>query len=209
VKYWDGQFDDARLALALARTAAARGALVVNHCEVKGLIHECRQSGGRDLRGRRNAAEALNLRARCVVNATGVWVDDLAPDGRRRRRPAVKAHGGAQPGRALVVDREFLPGDHALLVPKTADGRVLFAVPWLGKLILGTTDTPRHDVVREPEPFKDEVAFILGESARYLARAPQRSDVRSMLGGPASAWSNPAGEEATTPRPRAANTRCW
>ena len=79
----------------------------------------------------------------------------------------------------LVVDREFLPGDHALLVPKTRDGRVLFAVPWLGKLILGTTDTPRHDLALEPEPFGHEVAFILNESARYLRRAPQRADVRS------------------------------
>jgi len=83
----------------------------------------------------------------------------------------------------LVVDRAFLPGTHALLVPKTADGRVLFAVPWLGKTILGTTDTPREDVVREPVPFKDEVEFILGESARYLARAPTRADVRSVWVG--------------------------
>jgi glycerol-3-phosphate dehydrogenase len=83
----------------------------------------------------------------------------------------------------LVVDRSFLPGTHALLVPKTADGRVLFAVPWLGKTILGTTDTPRDDVVREPTPFKDEVEFILGESARYLSRAPTRADVRSVWVG--------------------------
>ena len=83
----------------------------------------------------------------------------------------------------LVVDRAFLPGDHALLVPKTTDGRVLFAVPWLGKTILGTTDTPRQDLAREPMPFAEEVAFILGESARYLARAPQRSDVRSVWVG--------------------------
>jgi glycerol-3-phosphate dehydrogenase len=83
----------------------------------------------------------------------------------------------------LVVDRHFAPGDHALLIPKTADGRVLFAVPWLGKTILGTTDTPRHDLAREPEPFADEVAFILQESARYLSRAPQRSDVRSVWVG--------------------------
>jgi glycerol-3-phosphate dehydrogenase len=83
----------------------------------------------------------------------------------------------------LVVDRDFFPGDHALLIPKTADGRVLFAVPWLGKVILGTTDTPRHDLAREPEPFAEEVAFILGESARYLRRAPQRRDVRSVWVG--------------------------
>jgi glycerol-3-phosphate dehydrogenase len=83
----------------------------------------------------------------------------------------------------LIVDRKFLPGSHALLIPKTADGRVLFAVPWLGKTILGTTDTPRHDLAREPTPFAEEVRFILGESARVLSRAPQRSDVRSIWVG--------------------------
>ena len=83
----------------------------------------------------------------------------------------------------LVVDRDFLPSDHALMVPKTADGRVLFAVPWLGKLILGTTDTPRHDLAREPVAMRDEVAFILGEAARYLRRAPRAQDVRSIWVG--------------------------
>jgi glycerol-3-phosphate dehydrogenase len=83
----------------------------------------------------------------------------------------------------LVVDRDFLPGDHALLVPKTEDGRVLFAVPWLGKVILGTTDTPRSDMPREPQAFEDEVAFILNESARYLSKPLSRSDVRSVWVG--------------------------
>jgi glycerol-3-phosphate dehydrogenase len=81
------------------------------------------------------------------------------------------------------VDREFFPTDHALLVPKTSDGRVLFAVPWLGKVILGTTDTPRHDLAREPTAFAQEVNFILGEAAKYLTRAPQRSDVKSVWVG--------------------------
>jgi glycerol-3-phosphate dehydrogenase len=83
----------------------------------------------------------------------------------------------------IVVDREFLGGDVALMVPKTADGRVLFAVPWLGKVILGTTDTPRNDLEREPLPFKEEVDFILNESARYLRRAPTRADVKSIWVG--------------------------
>ena len=82
-----------------------------------------------------------------------------------------------------MVDRAFLPGTHALLVPRTTDGRVPFAVPWLGKTILGTTDTPRHDLARVPAPFAEEVAFILGASARCLVRAPQRTDVRSVWVG--------------------------
>lgn len=83
----------------------------------------------------------------------------------------------------LVVVRSFLPSNNALLIPKTADGRVLFAVPWLGKTILGTTDTPRHDLAREPLAFKDEVDFILRESARYLSRAPGPADVKSIWVG--------------------------
>jgi glycerol-3-phosphate dehydrogenase len=83
----------------------------------------------------------------------------------------------------VVVDREFMPTDHAMLIPKTADGRVLFAVPWLGKTILGTTDTPRGDLAHEPEPFKEELDFILNESANYLSKAPSRADVKSIWVG--------------------------
>lgn len=190
VRYWDGQFDDARLALLLARTALARGALAVNHCAATGLVLERGQVRGVEVRDTEGGA-ATTLRARCVVNATGVWVDAV----RAMDRPAAPEPGsgtGAAPasslvapsqGVHLVVDRAFLPGSHALLVPKTADGRVLFALPWLGKTILGTTDTPRPDLPREPLPFAEEVGFILGESARYLARAPQRGDVRSVWVG--------------------------
>jgi len=182
VKYWDGQFDDARLALALARTAAASGALLVNYCEATGLIHEQGRLAGVHCRDH-ETGRAMDLRARCVVNATGVWVDALRQlDGDicgRSTPPIVTPSQGVH----LVVDREFLPGVHALLVPKTADGRVLFAVPWLGKVILGTTDTPRQNLAREPEPFAQEVAFILSESGRYLRRAPRREDVRSVWVG--------------------------
>jgi glycerol-3-phosphate dehydrogenase len=182
VRYWDGQFDDARLALLLARTAAARSALVVNHCAATGLVLETGQVRGVQVQDA-ETAERVSLRARCVVNATGVWVDavrdmDQAPDAPRRPRMVAPSQGVH-----LVVDRAFMPGDHALLVPKTADGRVLFAVPWLGKTILGTTDTPRADAPLEPQPLAEEVGFILRESARYLARPPQRSDVRSVWVG--------------------------
>ncbi|MBI2748442.1 MAG: glycerol-3-phosphate dehydrogenase/oxidase [Burkholderiales bacterium] len=182
VKYWDGQFDDARLALVLARSAAAGGALLVNYCEALGLVHADGRVAGVRARDT-ETGDILNVQAHCVVNATGVWVDalrqqDSAACG-RASRPIVAPSQGVH----LVVDREFFPGDHALLVPKTADGRVLFAVPWLGKVILGTTDTPRQDLAREPGAFAEEVTFILSESARYLQRAPQRGDVRSVWVG--------------------------
>jgi glycerol-3-phosphate dehydrogenase len=182
VRYWDGQFDDARLALLLARTALARGALVLNHAQATGLVLERGQVRGVHVRDTETELTAT-LRARCVVNATGVWVDAVRAMDQEAGTPPRPPMVAPSQGVHLVVDRHFAPGDHALLIPKTADGRVLFAVPWLGKTILGTTDTPRHDLAREPEPFAEEVAFILKESARYLSRAPQRSDVRSVWVG--------------------------
>ncbi len=186
VKYWDGQFNDARFALALARTAATRGALLVNYCAATGLVHE----GGRVvgvLCEDRLTGQAYQISCGCVVNATGVWVDELrgqdaegngALSG-KKASPMVAPSQGVH----MVVDRTFLGGNVALMVPKTEDGRVLFAVPWLGKVILGTTDTPRHDLSREPEPFADEIDFILRESGRYLRRAPTRADVKSIWVG--------------------------
>ncbi|RYX92258.1 MAG: glycerol-3-phosphate dehydrogenase/oxidase [Comamonadaceae bacterium] len=182
VKYWDGQFDDARLALALARTAATRGALLVNYCPATGLIHEDGKVAGLSCRDAETGTP-YTVKARCVINAAGVWVDEFRQkDGEAVGRPA-RAIVAPSQGVHLVVDRSFLPGDHALLVPKTGDGRVLFAVPWLGKVILGTTDTPRHDLALEPSPFPDEVEFILREAARYLGKAPGPADVKSIWVG--------------------------
>ena len=182
VKYWDGQFDDARLALALARTAEKQGALLVNYCAATSLLYEGGKVAGL-LAEDRETGQSYELRAHCVVNAAGVWVDKFRMlDGDANGR-AVKPMVAPSQGVHVVVDRSFLPGDHALLVPKTADGRVLFAVPWLGKTILGTTDTPRNDLAREPLAFKEELDFILGESARYLSKAPTRSDIRSLWVG--------------------------
>ena len=193
VRYWDGQFDDARLAVLLARSALARGAVVLNHCPAVALLREQGQVKGVVVEEAETGARA-ELRARCVVNATGVWVDavrDMDRDaGDAPPAPLVAPSQGVH----LVVDRAFLPGRHALLVPRTADGRVLFAVPWLGKTVLGTTDTPRDDPAREPGAFREEVDFILRESGRYLARAPQRADVRSVWVG-LRPLVRPAGDE--------------
>ena len=186
VKYWDGQFNDARLALALARTAAARGALLVNYCKATDLLFEGGKIAGLITQDT-ETGQQIKIKSSCVINAAGVWVDELRQkdgeanpsDGRRPTKPMVAPSQGVH----IVVDREFLQADVGLMVPKTADGRVLFAVPWLGKVILGTTDTPRDDLAREPDPFKEEVDFILSESARYLSRAPLRKDVKSIWVG--------------------------
>jgi glycerol-3-phosphate dehydrogenase len=182
VRYWDGQFDDARLALLLARTAAARGALVVNHCQATGLVRQSGQVKGLQVLCK-DTGQTATLRAGCVVNATGVWVDDVRDMDRDENTPPVQRIVAPSQGVHLIVDRSFLPGTNALMVPKTEDGRVMFAVPWYGKTILGTTDTPRKDLAREPEAFAEDVGFILRESARYLARPPQRADVRSVWVG--------------------------
>lgn len=196
VTYWDGQFDDARLALALARTAAREGALLLNYCAVTQLTHEGGRVTGLHCEDR-VSGQAYSVRARCVVNATGVWVDTLRQlDGAAQGRSVGPVVAPSQ-GVHVVVDRDFLPGEHALLVPKTADGRVLFAVPWLGKLVLGTTDTPRSDLPREPRPLRAELDFILGEAGRYLARAPTRADVRSIWVG-LRPLVRPAGDDEDT-----------
>ncbi len=182
VKYWDGQFDDARLALALARTAARQGALLINYCAATRLIYEDGKLCGLQLEDR-ETGKAYEVKANCIVNATGVWVDQFRMEDGQTLGREVKPIVAPSQGVHIVVDRSFLPGDHAMLVPKTADGRVLFAVPWLGKTILGTTDTPRHDLAREPMAFREEVDFILGESARYLTKTPGPADIKSIWVG--------------------------
>lgn len=181
VRYWDGQFDDARLALALARTAEAAGALLLNHAPVEAVRARPEQTVFQLNVSDRFSGDAATISARCVVNAAGVWVDGVraaAHEG-ASLRPMVSPSQGVH----LVVDRDFMPGDHALLVPKTRDGRVLFAVPWLGKLILGTTDTPRQDLPREPDAFAEELDFIRTEAARVLRRPVLTDDIRSVWVG--------------------------
>ena len=177
VQYWDGQFEDARLAIALARTAQSAGAQLRNHTEVTDLQRQASGPSRVHLRDGLSGLEAV-VHARCVVNAAGVWVDAL-------RQRAGTAHStpdklvSPSQGVHLVVDRSFMPGESALLVPRTRDGRVLFVVPWLGQLILGTTDTPRLDLPREPQALAEERQFILSEASAVLARKVCLSDVRS------------------------------
>lgn len=186
VKYWDGQFDDARLALAIGRTAAQHGALLINYCRAEQLLYREGQIAGLECTDTHTGTR-YSIQSRCVINATGVWVDALREcDGAANpagRNAPVKPMVAPSQGVHLVVDAEFLQSDVALMVPKTSDGRVLFAVPWLGKVILGTTDTPSKDLALEPTPLKEEADFILGESARYLRKAPTRADVKSVWVG--------------------------
>ncbi|WP_187395002.1 glycerol-3-phosphate dehydrogenase/oxidase [Pigmentiphaga aceris] len=181
IEYWDGQFDDARLALALARTAARHGALLVNYCAATELRYENDRVAGLRCVDKETGI-FYDIDAGCVVNATGVWVDDLRlKDGQATHHEAAPMVAPSQ-GVHVVVDRKFWPGEHALLVP-SSDGRVLFAVPWLGKVLLGTTDAPRQDLPEEPKAADVDVDFILREAARYLVDAPTRADVLSVWAG--------------------------
>ena len=182
VQYWDGQFDDARLALTLARSAAAQGALILNYTPVIDVLHTQGRVSGVRCRDQETGRE-YEVHSKCVVNATGVWVDCIRElDNDTAGRPQQSMVSPSQ-GVHVVVDQEFLGGEHALLIPKTKDGRVLFAVPWLGKLILGTTDTAVEHTELEPRALTQEIDFILGEAAKYLRRPPQRSDVLSVWAG--------------------------
>jgi glycerol-3-phosphate dehydrogenase len=178
ISYFDGQFDDARLATTLAHTLSDLSGLVANYVEVTRLTKKNDKIAGAILHDREGGAE-LEVSARVVVNATGVFVDSV----RKMDEPnSVKMLAVSQ-GAHLVLPKEFLPGTSALMVPKTSDGRVLFGIPWHDRLILGTTDGEVPDPVEEPRIKEQEISFILSEAARYLAKRPTESDVLSCYAG--------------------------
>lgn len=178
IAYWDAQFDDARLALALARTVTDLGGLAVNHCVATGLMVDSGRVRGVELRDAETGA-TFRVTARVVINASGVWADGV----RRMAQPGAASLLSPSQGLHLVVGHRFLPGNDAMLIPHTDDGRVLFMIPWQGRVLLGTTDTPRTDLPLEPRPLPGEVDFILETAARYLVRAPTRDDVLSTFVG--------------------------
>lgn len=178
VQYFDGQFDDARLAISLMRTAFAQGALALNYCPVIGLLKQQGKIAGVTARDA-ETGEVFKLNARAVINATGVWVDALREFDSARTAPIVSPSQGAH----IVLDRDFLPGDQAILVPRTSDGRVLFCIPWLGKTLIGTTDTTRSALPLDPLPLDEEIDFILATAGQVLTRKPTRSDIRAQFAG--------------------------
>lgn len=178
VLYYDGQFDDARLAISLMQTAAEQGATLLNYVSVKGLLKKqdrvCGVWSIDKLTG-----EEYETEGRVVINATGVFADRVMRLDDPRHETLLRPSQGIH----VVVDRDFLPGDTAIMIPRTDDGRVLFAVPWHDKVVLGTTDTPVTEIREEPLPFPEEIDFVLGHVSRYLARDPERKDLRSVFAG--------------------------
>ncbi|WP_420594889.1 glycerol-3-phosphate dehydrogenase/oxidase [Deinococcus sp.] len=178
VLYFDGQFDDSRLAITLLRTFEDYGGVALNYAPVVGLTKAGGQVSGAIFRDA-ETGQTHTVRAKSVINATGVFVDSVRQMDDAAARPMLSPSQGVH----VVVDRHFLPGDSALMVPRTDDGRVLFAVPWHDHVVIGTTDTPVPEVSLEPRALPEEIDFILSTAAQYLTPAPTRADVRSVYVG--------------------------
>lgn len=178
VCYYDGQFDDSRLAIHLAQTIFDQGGVALNYFRVLRLLKEDDLVCG-TMAVDAETGEEREIRAKAVINATGVFSDAV----RRLDDPQSDSVIAASRGVHLVLPRKFLPGESAIMVPHTSDGRVLFALPWHNRVVVGTTDTPVDKISLEPEPMEHEVEFILANASKYLSQNPQRSDVLSMFAG--------------------------
>ena len=178
VAYSDGQFDDARLAIALARTADDLGASLLNYFNVTGLVKEKGKLVGVKTQDELAGREYV-ISTKVVINATGVFVDNILdmddPDSPAAVMPSQGVH--------LVISKDFFPGDMALMIPKTADGRVLFALPWHDAVVIGTTDTPLHEISDEPIALDTEIDFIINHFNAYNAINISRADIKSVFAG--------------------------
>lgn len=179
VVYFDGQFDDARLAINIAQTCTGLGGCILNYMGVTDLIKD--ENGhvtGVKVRDK-TKGDYYEIKAKAVVNATGVFADSILkmddPGARKSIIPSQGAH--------LVLDLSFLGGKDALMIPETSDGRVLFGIPWHNKLLIGTTDTIRKTPKLEPNALSEEINFILETCATYLTKAPTRNDVLAVFAG--------------------------
>jgi len=179
VIYYDGQFDDARLLINLAQTAEEQGAVLLNYARVVGLTHDPEGFVTGVVFTDLESGRQHTVRARCVINATGAFSDAI----RKIDDPAATTMIAPSQGVHVVLDRSFLSGDSAIMVPRTSDGRVLFAIPWRRHTLIGTTDTPIDNVSLEPVALEEEIEFILDTASRYLARRPTRDDILSVFAG--------------------------
>lgn len=178
VVYHDGQFDDARLAINLAQTAAELGATILNYFKVEGFLKQDQKIIGVEVRDT-IAGKKYEVLSKAVINATGVFSDRL----QQLDEPGKKSSITPSQGIHIVLDKDFLPGDAAIMIPHTDDGRVLFAVPWHNKIIVGTTDTLITNISEEPVALQEEIDFVLNHAARYLTKDPAKKDIKSIFAG--------------------------
>jgi len=183
VLYHDGQFDDARLAIHLAMTAADHGATIINYASVERLLKANGKVCGVILKDGLNDTSSeqvsFEIRAKAVINATGVFTDSILKMDDAKAETLITLSQGIH----IVLDREFLPSETAIMIPRTDDKRVLFAVPWHNKIIVGTTDTPVKNSSAEPKAMEEEIEFVLHHIQKYLTKDPDRSDIRSVFAG--------------------------
>jgi len=185
VLYPDGQFDDSRLAITLAQTAVKHGAVLANYMRVVRLVQTESRITGIVTVDVESGTE-FTLQGRSVLNATGVFAENVlamdsadAETGSETARPVVAPSQGSH----LVLDAEFLPGSTALMIPETDDGRVLFAIPWHGKVLVGTTDIAVKEISPDPKPLPAEINYLLEHAGRYLRKQPETSDIRAHFSG--------------------------
>jgi glycerol-3-phosphate dehydrogenase len=178
VIYHDGQFDDARLAINMAQTAAEQNACLLNYCAVTGLLKTNGKIRGVQVKDSLTGKE-YEVACKALINATGVFSDAIQQMDDATKTKTIAPSQGIH----IVLDAEFLPGNSAIMIPHTDDGRVLFAVPWHKKIIVGTTDTPVSKITEEPVALGSEVDFIIHHIGRYLTKDPTIHDVRSIFAG--------------------------
>lgn len=187
VVYHDGQFDDARMAMALAHSSIERGATVLNYFKVTDLLKD---ETGRVLGVRTIDIESGNkfdLQAKLIINATGVFADEILMMDNPSSKPTIRPSQGVH----IVLDNSFLQSRSAIMIPKTDDGRVLFTIPWYDKVVAGTTDTPLDKISLEPKALEEEVNFILHNAGRYLIKPPDRKDILCIFAGLRPLAANP------------------
>ncbi|MEO6454757.1 MAG: glycerol-3-phosphate dehydrogenase/oxidase [Ginsengibacter sp.] len=178
IEYFDGQFDDSRLAINLAQTCAEKGGTVINYCKVTGLKKRNDKICGVSVLDI-ESNQQYYLKSKVVVNATGVFVDDILRMDKPGRKPLIKSSQGTH----IVLPKSFLNSSSALMIPKTSDGRVLFAIPWHDHLLVGTTDTPIEDNTLEPKALKKEINFILETIKQYWILPPEEKNILSVFAG--------------------------
>ncbi|HYP08194.1 MAG TPA: glycerol-3-phosphate dehydrogenase/oxidase [Bryobacteraceae bacterium] len=180
VVYYDGQFDDARLLINMAQTAVEQGAVVLNYVEVTGVVKDAEGFvSGVIARDVETGVHEFIARGKCVINATGPFCDSIRLMADASVQQIIKPSQGIH----LVFDHSFLAGNSAIMVPHTTDGRVMFAIPWHGHTVVGTTDTPISSATEDPLPLDEEIEFVLANAQRYLDKAPTRADVLSVFTG--------------------------
>ncbi len=178
ILYYDGQFDDARYAIALLRTFVDLGGTALNYARVTGLVKRGGAVSGVAVNDD-ETGETFECRAKVVVNATGIFSDVLRSIDEPRAKPIIAVSQGSH----VVLPREFLPGESAMMIPRTSDGRVLFAIPWHDAVVVGTTDNPVSEASYEPQAMPEERTFLMGHIERFLGRRPQTDEVRSVWSG--------------------------